>query len=51
MSLNLCIDIDGTITEAYYWLKAANRYFDADIQPYQVKEYDIHNVLNVSREA
>ncbi|WP_409228921.1 hypothetical protein [Gudongella sp. SC589] len=50
MSLNLCIDIDGTITEAYYWLDAANRYFNSSIQPYQVKEYDIHHVLDVSRE-
>lgn len=26
-TLNICIDIDGTITKAYDWLDMANKYF------------------------
>lgn len=51
MKLNICVDIDGTITEPYYWLDMANRHFGTDIKPYQVTTYDIHEVLKVSREA
>jgi uncharacterized HAD superfamily protein len=51
MKLNICVDIDGTITEPYYWLDMANRHFGTDIKPYQVTTYDIHEVLRVSREA
>lgn len=50
MNLNLCIDIDGTITDAYYWLDLANEYFGTSIRPFQVTDYDIHKVLKVSRE-
>ncbi|MGM0395955.1 MAG: 5' nucleotidase, NT5C type [Bacillota bacterium] len=50
MSLNLCIDIDGTITDAYYWLDYANEHFGTCINPHHVTTYDIHHVLNVSRE-
>lgn len=50
MKLNICVDIDGTITEPYYWLDAANKYFEASIKPYQVTTYDIHEVLGVTRE-
>lgn len=51
MKLNICVDIDGTITEPYYWLDMANSHFGTDIKPYQVTTYDIHEVLEVSREA
>ncbi|MDF2545205.1 MAG: hypothetical protein K0R93_103 [Anaerosolibacter sp.] len=51
MKLNLCIDIDGTITGAYYWLDIANRYFKTNIKPSEVKVYDIHEVLKIPREA
>jgi len=51
MNLNLCIDIDGTITDAYYWLDIANNYFGTDIRPFEVTSYEIHNVLKVSNEA
>lgn len=26
-NLNICIDIDGTITEPYYWLDISNKSF------------------------
>lgn len=51
MSLNLCVDIDGTITEAFYWIDYANKYFGTDLKPHQVTRYDIHEVLNIPREA
>ncbi|MFT9496714.1 5' nucleotidase, NT5C type [Anaerosolibacter sp.] len=51
MRLNLCIDIDGTLTDAYYWLDMANEYFGTDIKPFQVTKYDIHEVLGVPKEA
>jgi len=45
--LNLCIDIDGTVTEPYYWLERANHYFGKQLQPEDVTSYDIHGVLGV----
>jgi uncharacterized HAD superfamily protein len=50
MNLNLCIDIDGTITDAYYWLDLANDYFGTSIKPFQVTCYDIHKVLDIPDE-
>jgi uncharacterized HAD superfamily protein len=45
---NLCIDIDGTVTEPFYWLKKANEYFKTEVQPEDVTEYEIHEILNIS---
>ncbi len=50
MKLNICIDIDGTITEPYYWLPIANEYFDKNIKPHEVNQYEIYEVLNIPRE-
>ena len=30
-NLNICIDIDGTITDPYFWLNIANKYFNKNI--------------------
>lgn len=49
MRLNLCIDIDGTITEPYYWLDMANRCFGTNITPSEVTTYEIHEVLSIPR--
>lgn len=49
-NLNICIDIDGTITDAYYWLESCNKYFDTNVTKEQVTEYYIHKVLGVSEE-
>ncbi len=46
-NLNICIDIDGTITDAYYWLDSCNEYFNTNITEEQVTEYCIHKVLGV----
>ncbi|MCT4621353.1 MAG: hypothetical protein N4A62_18435 [Marinisporobacter sp.] len=48
--LNICVDIDGTITEPYYWLEKANWYFDTKIEPKNVTTYDIHEVLGIPRQ-
>ena len=47
--LNICIDIDGTITNPYYWLNYANTYFNSNISENQVTSYDIAKVLNINR--
>lgn len=48
--LNLCIDIDGTVTEPYYWLDRANRYFGRQLKPEDVSVYEIHRVLDVGED-
>jgi len=50
MKLNLCIDIDGTITDEYYWLDYANKYFGTNVKPKQVKSYNFNEPLNITRE-
>lgn len=48
-NLNICIDIDGTITNAYDWLDYANEYFNKNITEDQVTEYEIHQVMGIER--
>jgi uncharacterized HAD superfamily protein len=50
-NLNICIDIDGTITDAYYWLELCNEYFNTHITEEQVTEYYIHKVLGIEQHA
>ncbi|MCE5196525.1 MAG: hypothetical protein LLG09_05285 [Negativicutes bacterium] len=45
--LNICIDIDGTVTEPYYWLKRANAYFQTNLKASDITIYDIPQVLGV----
>lgn len=45
--LNICIDIDGTITDPYYWLDSINNYFNLNITESDVTDYDIAKVINV----
>lgn len=47
--LNICIDIDGTITEPYYWLERANQYFNTKVKPKDVTTYEIEEILGVPR--
>jgi uncharacterized HAD superfamily protein len=49
-NLNICIDIDGTITDPYFWLNSVNRYFNKNITINEVTEYEIHKVMGISRE-
>jgi hypothetical protein len=48
--LNICVDIDGTITGPYDWLQFTNKYFNTNIKERDVTEYEIHKVLGISRE-
>lgn len=48
--LNLCIDIDGTVTEPYYWLERANRYFDRQLKPEDITAYEFHRMLDVEED-
>lgn len=48
--LNICIDIDGTITGAYDWLDRANNFFNKNITPDDVKIYDMDKVMGVKTE-
>lgn len=48
--LNICIDIDGTITDPYCWLDFANDYFNKNLEPKDVVKYNIDEVLGVPRE-
>lgn len=48
-ALNICIDIDGTITEPYYWLDMTNKHFNKNIKEEQISEYDIHKVMGIER--
>lgn len=45
--LSLCIDIDGTITEPYYWLQRVNQHFGTNVRPEDVNCYEIHQVLGI----
>ena len=47
-NLNICIDIDGTITDAYYWLNITNKYFNKNITQDEVTKYYIHEIMGVS---
>jgi len=50
-NLNICIDIDGTITDPYYWLSYANDYFQSNISESQVTSYSISKILNIEEQA
>lgn len=46
-ALNICIDIDGTISDPYYWLGPANKYFNKNITEEQITEYNIHQFMGI----
>lgn len=47
-NFNICIDIDGTITDAYYWLDITNKHFKKNITKEQVTEYSIYDVMGIT---
>jgi uncharacterized HAD superfamily protein len=49
--MTIGIDIDATLTEAYYWIPWANAHFHRNLKPEDATEYDIHKVLGISEEA
>ncbi len=48
--LNICIDIDGTITEPYYWLEPYNKHFGKNVTEEDVTQYNICEILDISEE-
>jgi len=46
--LNICIDIDGTLTDPYYFLNLANKYFNKNITEEQVTEYYICKIYGTT---
>lgn len=49
-TLNLCIDIDGTVTEPYYFLARANEHFNTNAKPKDICSYKFADALKVSKE-
>jgi uncharacterized HAD superfamily protein len=49
-NLNICIDIDGTITDPYFWLNIANKYCNKNVTIDKVTEYEIDKVMGITRE-
>lgn len=50
MRFNICIDIDGTITDPYYWLKYINKYFNKNITQEEFVKFDVCRILNISED-
>lgn len=50
MKLNICLDIDGTLTDPYCWIGYANSYFGKHITKDDFTVYDFHKVIGVSLE-
>ena len=48
--MNICIDIDGTITTEDAWVKSAVKYFKKFISKEDITEYEIYKVLGVTPE-
>ena len=49
--LSICIDLDGTVTDPYYWLPRANEFFKKNVTAEDVTSYRIHEVLGIEAEA
>lgn len=50
MRLNICIDIDGTITDPYYWIKYINEYFKTNLSAEDITKFDICRILNITND-
>lgn len=48
--LNICVDIDGTVTDPYCYLSHFNTYFEKEIMPEDFMHYRLDLVYNVSRD-
>ena len=50
-NLNICIDIDGTITDPYFWLERAATHFGVKVNYDEFVQYEFHKVLKITEEA
>lgn len=48
--LSICVDIDGTITDPFYWVDGVNQHFKKTIKPEDVTTYGIPKSHNISEE-
>lgn len=48
--LNICIDIDGTITDPYYWIQKAGEYFGKQVNIDEFTEYEFYKILDIPAE-
>ncbi|MHC6178483.1 hypothetical protein ACYUJ6_01220 [Clostridium sp. JNZ X4-2] len=48
-TLNICIDIDGTITDPYFWLNSANTYFNKNLTVDEITQYDISKAMGIPK--
>ena len=48
--LNICIDIDGTVTRSDDWLELINKTFHKSFTAEDHKVYDYHGLIGISRE-
>lgn len=49
--LSICVDIDGTITDPFYWVDDVNQHFNKSIKPEEITTYNIPKAHNISDEA
>lgn len=49
--MNICVDIDGTITNAYYWIEYINKHFGCELKEEDMIYYDICKVLDITHET
>lgn len=50
MSLNICVDIDGTITDSYAWITYFNEYFNTNVKAEDMIKFDICRITGISEE-
>lgn len=47
-NLNICIDIDGTLTNPYYWLDKTAEYFNKIVRHEDFTQYEYSKVMGIS---
>lgn len=50
-NLNIGVDIDGTVTDPYYWLHDANKYFNRQVGVKDITCYEIQKVMKIDESA
>lgn len=48
-NLNICIDIDGTLTNPYYWLDKTAEYFNKIVRHEDFVKYEYSKVIGISQ--
>lgn len=48
--LNICVDIDGTLTFSGYFMPYLNEYFGVDVTFEEIRDYDFRDIYGVTEE-